>query len=119
MNIQQKTIGAYNKVIAKGFFGSARLFLLKRGGHSDAFTSIREITEGWYYKRSTDEFSIASTDTDFFDDWREATHFGYGTTAPFDVYEMDDAQKTETQPNEASPFYLTVATLDRDESFTP
>jgi hypothetical protein len=93
-------------------------YLLKRGAHSDALEGT-QVTTGFAYDRETDEFRFAKTDGAFRATFRESTHIAYGATGALEVFEMQDEQKTETLVDNSNPFYQTVATLDRDESFTP
>lgn len=87
---------------------NVRCFLLKRGEHTSAFTSLGELTSGYRVKfddnRSESGLFRHSTTTaaamaTFRDVWAQASHIAYGVGASIEVFQFAE---TETGPEKDS-----------------
>lgn len=100
---------------------SLACFLLKRTEFSASWSAV-EVTSGffseWNNYREQTQFSFATTDTDFRDEFAKATHIAYGA-ATLDVFEIQDDAKDKIFPDGTSPFYKAYAVRDGRERYTP
>ena len=99
-----------NTVLADTFLpDGARIFLLKRGEHTGAFTSIVELTSGAFIEfddnRAEGGLLRYATTSSIANNWANATHVAYGTTSPLEVFEFVEGEKDTIEPTGSSPFY--------------
>lgn len=95
-------------------------YLLKRGEHSKEFTATeidRDFFSSWDRYREQTQFSFATTDEDFRDEFAKATHIAYGV-GTLEVFVIEDAQKDKIYPDGTSPFYKAFAVRDYKERYT-
>ena len=101
-----------------------RCFLLKRAGETSRFTSIIELTNGFYADwseyRQAMRFSYATT-TDINNAAAQVTHIGYGvpdSDSRLEVYAIDDPTRDIVAPSNGDWFWKFYAVKVRTERFT-
>lgn len=98
-----------------------RMFLLKRSGQTKKFTSVVELTSGWFVlfdREFRDEIKLmyATLDGNFGDVLAQASFLAFGSGTVLDVYSFDG--KDPIPPNATSPSWRIDATREAKERFT-
>lgn len=101
-----------------------RCFLLKQAGETSKFTSILELTDGFYADwsefRQAMRFSYA-TDADVDDETAAVSHIGYGVPDGenrLEVFAIDDPARDIIPPSNGDWFWKFYATKVRNERYT-
>src|SRR5690606_33910841 len=101
-----------------------RCFLLKRAGETSKFTSIIELTTGFYADwseyRQAMRFTYATT-ADVTNAVATVTHIGYGVAdgdGTLDVYTIEDPSRDIVSPSNGDWFWKFYANKTRNERFT-
>ena len=93
---------------------SVRCFLLKRQGETSQFTSVKELTAGYFVEwngfREQMQFSVAGDS--YNNDFAQTSHIGYGvpSSGRIDVYVISNDTRDRVQPDVNSPFWKLYGT---------
>jgi hypothetical protein len=123
-DITSEVADAFNEV-RDLFPDGVRFFLLKRGGQTERFGVVREVTDGWFVNynsyRDQTQFEIATSDTEMPDDAAQTSYLGYGvpsTDDQIDVYAINDAARDKISPVGPSATWKFFGVRDVSERFT-
>lgn len=130
MSIAAELIGVKGEVadVLRGVFENegARLFLLKREPHSQAFTLVSEVTAGWRARfneyRGQMGIRIATTAAEFADTIGQTSHFAYGVpdeAGAFEVFEIEPDRRDVIAPNGNSQYWKIYGGKAADERYLP
>lgn len=125
MSLTAKAAGAFRKV-RKYFPAGTRFFLLKRGGQTERFAVVRDVTdEAWFVGyskvREQEQFELAIDDDTIVDDAAQTSYIGYGVPdgdSKIDVYPIRDEARDKTAPVDTSPTWKFFGVREPKERFT-
>jgi hypothetical protein len=125
MDITAKAAKAFRKV-RKFFPAGTRFFLLERGGQTERFSVVRDVTdEAWFVNynsyREQMQFELAINDSNIDDQAAQTSYLGYGvpdTDQEIDVYPIKDGALDKTPPTGSSPTWKLFGIREPKERFT-
>lgn len=125
MSMTGKAASAFRKV-RKYFPAGTRVFMLKRGGQTERFAVVRDVTaEPWFAEynnyREQMQFELAIEDDNIADDAAQTSYLGYGVPnddGKIDVYPIKDDARDKVPAVGVSPTWKFFGVRDPQERFT-